>query len=233
MFSVVNGSLEVEYKTVEVNGRLYDYNVSFGVPSGEEKFVTFDVRGKGGRLGGSFGIPQGYTHYYNARYRIELDGRSVWQGSDQQAGGVSPFDIDLTGVKTLRITTYGGFRLLTPYWEKPFNGKPTAVSSAPVIRPKLLEPAEGFRVKAGSVVLSWGELPEATTYAVQLMQVERRDRRRDPDVRLWSFAAGSKTAFTLDLSDIPNGRYVWSVVAFDDDKIVGKPSEERSFVVDR
>lgn len=92
----------------------------------------------------------------------------------------------------------------------------------------LVAPTDGTQVTGNSVNLSWELVNEATNYGVEIVCT----KGSTPYIYSVNVLGGvCNTKF--DLSNVPNGSYQWSVIAFNGNGVMGKFSKSRTFVVAR
>ncbi|MCX6382630.1 MAG: hypothetical protein NT023_24650, partial [Armatimonadetes bacterium] len=135
----------------------------------------------------------------------------------------SPLDVSNVGSIGIELTNFAGMG--DPTVTTKLLGKNSPVQVSPAHKAKILEDTVKFQ---------WKGLIGTDTYVVQVILKKRLGRRRSPDERMWTFTVGGgKTELQWDVKNIPSGEFLWSVLAFDDEKVVGVFSPDRSFTIVR
>jgi hypothetical protein len=98
--------------------------------------------------------------------------------------------------------------------------------------PELVAPAEKAVVSGERVNLKWTAVEGAVSYGISVVSYRSEASLDSSAPRMWC-ATANGIGHSFDLSKLPKGEYMWSVIAFGAKRPLGGYSAERIFSVDR
>lgn len=185
----------------------------------EDRYAVYNLGGKYSRLEGWIGIADDDDQdAHDRHYEIRVDGKSVLNGTTSYGDKPIRVALDVTGALSLRVTLAGAVYL----------GDPVLIKELPqqVKVANLLTPATGTRVTGNSVNLLWEPLDGATSYGVEIVCT----KGSTPHIYALNVSGGDSN-IKFDLTDVPDGEYQWSVIAFNGSGVMGKFSKGWTFIV--
>jgi hypothetical protein len=188
--------------------------------------ALLELDGKYSRFEGWIGV-RDEDNRRDQKYRIALDGVTAVEGKISHGERAVHVDIDLTGVRAMRIALDERAVIGDPmlYKDAPGQAAPAAV---------LAEPADKARITANTVVLKWRPVDGAAAYGVEIVLTRIKGSPDGVGQRIWAVnVPDGATQCTFDLSSLPTGEYKWSVLAFGQSAVTGKFSKDRTFYVTR
>ena len=211
-----------------------------GIVAGEREkgaTVTYAIPPKSVRFLFEVGVNDRANLKGSPTFAVYLDG-DLAAGGDvggDLSKGMKPvkLDLDVRGKRSIQ------FRLA--YGAGIGEGRFEIERKAPVAKvesreskagvPDLVAPAEKAVVSGERVNLRWSAVPGAVSYGVSVVSF-RSDASLDGDAaRIWAVTTNTNSA-SFDLSKLPKGEYLWSVIAFGAKRPLGGYSAERVFVRD-
>ncbi len=219
IFKVLNGTGYPRLESKLVAGHVFDTSFTTNAAG-----VSFDVRDRGGVIKGYVGIADGEVSGQQ-RWSFEVDGAVVAHGETESGDPATPVRINIQGAHALKIKLSEA-SFFDPIWYP--EGDPSPANPSPTAKPKplLLSPKENATVRGNNVELQWAPVPGAQSYGVTIVAMEFADSADPKTSRIWA-ATVTANSYDLDLTQLPKGKYLWSVVGFGSKKAIGTYSTER------
>ncbi len=214
------GGLSVRGSKFSMSERIFNIGLYAEPGHDDGRGNIYDLAGKYSRLEGWIGRPDQFSSDSPAKWRIKVDGETVLTGEVSQGDKPVHVDININGAKSLKIGLWDNVTFATPFLYKG--------SVQPVGVVNLIAPADGVRATGNNLNLLWEPVDGATSYGVEIVCT----KGGSPHIYALNVTGGdSNTKF--DLTNVPNGEYQWSVIAFNGKGVMGKFSKDRTFVVAR
>jgi hypothetical protein len=223
------GAINVFEHTFTMSGLVYDFGMQFMFHSGG--FAFYDLKRQYRSLNCKLAIDDNFDPGDSpSTYSFKLDGKVLTSGEFRKGRPPLQISLDVTDGRSLGFKLTNGVSLGNPV----LSTKPSqdGAGGNKAIAPALSEPQDKAIARNDTLTFRWREVPGADTYALQVILKRRQGNKRQPDTRMWAVTTTS-SSFTWDLKDWPSGQYLWSVLAFDNERIIGIFSEEREFTVAR
>lgn len=217
-----------------MGGKAYRDGLSAS-PGEKDSKLTYAIPARALRLTFEAGMNDVNPPKRNSGYfAVSVDGELVAGGPgngvlkpDQKP---IPFDLDVKGKNAVQfVVSYGGSIGDPVFFLEP-KAPPAPKKQAGV--PQLTAPAEKAVVAGERVTLKWSAVEGAVSYGISVVSY-RSDASLDSSApRMWC-ATTNGTSHSFDLSKLPKGEYMWSVIAFGPKRPLGGYSAERIFLLDQ
>ncbi len=201
-----------------------DVRITYEIPKGFKSFI-FDI-----------GIPDGsnLTECSNAYFSMTLDGDEIElpkEMTEPKYGNKAiHIELDIQGKSSMRLRLGHLAAIGFPRFTTKVADKFPMMTSKLV--PALRQPEEKAKVSGSSVKLVWDSVDGAISYGINILSFKSDQDQSDDLPRVWATTV-TGTSYKFDISNLPNGQYVWSVIAFGPKKALGAFSKDRSFFIDK
>jgi len=156
-----------------------------------------------------------------------IDGVAVKLGEIKLEQAPVSVDLDVTGKRSLFL----GLKCGAGIGEPTFSSEPFVGAGRTGIKPVLLSPKDGASAAGDAVHLKWKPVEGAISYGISIVALKLSVAAAVGAPRMWTKTVDA-TTYSLSLADLPEGQYLWSVIAFGPKEPVGKYSDEWVFTVD-
>lgn len=187
--------------------------------SGMANWLVLDLGGRFGSFSGYLGMLDDWSAK-EGTYSLKVDGKEVKSGSVRRGQAPLRVAIDLRGAKSMRIQMNYCACADWVFSKSP----PEDPGPAP------LAPDEDVKWPRKAQMFVWRSPPEALSYALEIVAMQLDEAASSSAPRVWCYAS-PEPRLQVDLSTFPAGEYRWSVLAFDDRKMIGKRGLSRRFIL--
>lgn len=163
-------------------------------------------------------------------YELLIDGVSTKSGELKLDQTPATVDVDVSGKRSAFVRLKFGAGMGEPT----LSSEPLSAPGRSGVKPVLLSPKDGASVAGDTVNLKWKAIDGAVSYGITIVALKFASAADPEATRMWvKTVSATSQSYGLSLKELPEGQYLWTVIAFGAKEPIGVYSTEQLLSVEK